>query len=577
MNQKTSIKDLKIMWKYLKTRKATLILYIILLLVNMIPQIAYGLLWGLTLQALVSKNMELFITMLLLLEGMNIFLSDILYIVRMRLYKTLEITFIKNVTKDLYHKMNCLPSEAFEKMGVGEFINRLSYDPEQIMSLLNQIIELFARGFVAIFAVVFAFSISLLLGIEIVIFGLIMGISSYIVYPKIKQKQKEINQERDQYVKKATENLSGIREIKALNIKKNTEKQLYKSIDYMFSHIKKSDNYKVNYRGLLGILYELLQFVIFLTCGYYFIQGHIVYSTFIMIENYLWRVDYVVSSLSELIINYNKVMVSIQRMNEILNNKLYADEKFGSVEVKDPVGVINFQNVYFKYYDEEKNILNGITMNLRPNQKIAIVGKSGNGKSTIFNLLLRYFDVTKGKILIDGIPIEDISEKSLRQMISIIRQDPFLFNRTLLENFQLVKPDVTLEEVRKVCKKAYIDDYIMSLPKQYDTMIGEGGINLSGGQKQRIAIARTLLLNTKIILFDEATSALDNESQNYIKKTMDELVKNHAVLIIAHRLSTIVDADEIHVIHKGKEIACGKHEELMEICSVYQTLYTSEQ
>lgn len=352
---------------------------------------------------------------------------------------------------------------------------------------------------------------------------------------------------------------------------------MYQSIDHMFSHIKKSDNYKVNYRGLLGILYEILQFVILLTCGYYFIQGHIIYSTYIMIQNYLWRIDYVVSSLSELIINYNKVMVSIQRMNEILNNKLYSDEKFGSVEVKDPVGVIDFQNVYFKYYDEEKNILNGITMNLRPNKKIAIVGKSGNGKSTIFNLLLRYFDATKGKILIDGIPIEDISEKSLRQMISIIRQDPFLFNRTLIENFQLVKPDVTLEEVREVCKKAYIDDYIMSLPQQYDTMIGEGGINLSGGQKQRIAIARTLLLNTKIILFDEATSALDNESQNYIKKTMDELVKNHTVLIIAHRLSTIVDADEIHVIHKGKEIACGKHEELMKNCPVYQTLYTSEQ
>ena len=147
---------------------------------------------------------------------------------------------------------------------------------------------------------------------------------------------------------------------------------------------------------------------------------------------------------------------------------------------------------------------------------------------------------------------------------------------TILENFQLVKPDVTLEEVREVCKKSYIDEYIMSLPEKYNTIIGEGGINLSGGQKQRIAIARTLLLNTKIILFDEATSALDNESQEYIKKTIDDLVKNHTVIIVAHRLSTIVDASVIHVIDKGKLSASGTHEELLEKSKVYQKLYSMD-
>ena len=141
---------------------------------------------------------------------------------------------------------------------------------------------------------------------------------------------------------------------------------------------------------------------------------------------------------------------------------------------------------------------------------------------------------------------------------------------------KLVKEDVSLEEVREYCKRAYIDDYIMSLPKGYDTVIGEGGINLSGGQKQRLAIARTLLLNTKIILFDEATSALDNESQEYIKKTIDDLVKDHTVIIVAHRLSTIVDADTIHIIEKGKLVGSGTHKELLESCKQYQNLYTAE-
>ena len=197
-------------------------------------------------------------------------------------------------------------------------------------------------------------------------------------------------------------------------------------------------------------------------------------------------------------------------------------------------------------------------------------------KVTLFNLLLRYFDTKEGSITIDDINITDLTEESLRKNISVIRQSPFLFNMSILDNFKIVKDNVTIEEVKEVCKKAYIDKYIESLPEKYDTIIGEGGINLSGGQKQRIAIARTLLLNTKIILFDEATSALDNESQEYIKKTIDSLVKDHTIIIVAHRLSTIVDADEIHVIDKGKLVASGKHEELMVKSDIYNKLYSTE-
>jgi ATP-binding cassette subfamily B protein len=191
-------------------------------------------------------------------------------------------------------------------------------------------------------------------------------------------------------------------------------------------------------------------------------------------------------------------------------------------------------------------------------------------------LLLRYFDANSGTIKINGINIKELTEKSLRDNISVIRQAPYLFNSTIMENFRIVKEDVTLEEVREVCKKAYIDDYIMSLPDKYETLIGEGGVNLSGGQKQRIAIARTLLKDTKVILFDEATSALDNESQEYIKKTIDDLVDTHTIIIVAHRLSTIMDADQIFVIDKGKVDSSGTHDELMKKSSIYKKLYSPE-
>ena len=295
-----------------------------------------------------------------------------------------------------------------------------------------------------------------------------------------------------------------------------------------------------------------------------------------MLETYIWRIDEVVESISDFGVSYNKVTVSLKRIGEIINNNLYEDEKFGSIHLNDCKGYIEFKNVKFRYTEKEDYTLKGLSLNIEPNKKVAVVGRSGNGKSTIFNLLLRYFDNNIGSIKLDGIDLKELDEESLRKHISIIRQTPFLFNQSIIDNFRFLRDDVTLEEVRDVCKRAYIDDYIMSLPNQYDTIIGEGGVNLSGGQKQRIAIARTLLLNTKVILFDEATSALDNESQEYIKKTIDDLVKDHTVVIVAHRLSTIVDADVINVIDKGKLAGSGTHNELLRTCKIYQNLYKNE-
>lgn len=568
--------NFKILWHYLKDEKPRLLLYMLLVLSSYLPVLFAAYFWGKALEFLILKDIMGFIKYLALWEGIYILLFAFLQIPRDKIYNYLEIKFIENVSMDLYKKIDCLPAKAFEDIGVGEFINRLYNDPDRVMELLAKLIKLICKALVVVAILILAFSISWVIGLEIVIFGIVMGYISTKYFPKIKKTQEQIKKQSDAYVKTATENITGIREIKSLGIKKNIEKSINGRLNALFTDTKKIKNHEVWYYGFNNLAYFTLQFVILLTCGYFFIQGKITYATFIMMEMYIWRIDEVVESISEFGVSYNKVTVSLKRIDEIIYNRLYEDEHFGKKTLVNNAGVIEFKNVKFKYSEDEDYTLNGLNLKVVPNKKIAVVGKSGNGKSTIFNLLLRYFDSTTGEILIDGINIKDLTEKSLRENISIIRQAPFLFNLTILENFKLVKPNVTLKEVRKYCKEAYIDDYIMSLPNKYNTVIGEGGINLSGGQKQRLAIARTLLLNTKIILFDEATSALDNESQEYIKKTINNLVKDHTIIIVAHRLSTIVDADIINIIDKGKLESSGTHEELLKTSKVYKNLYANE-
>ena len=570
------LKSFKILWNYLKKDKIKLFLYLFLVIITYIPALLSAFFWGLAVEYLINYQFIKFAIYLLAWSTLYILFYCVLQYPRERLYNILEINFIKRVSIDMYQKIQNLPSISFEEIGVGEFINRLYTDPDRIMELLSKLIRMICKSVVVIIILVISFKVSYILFLEIVIFAVIMGCISYKFFPKIKKTQEQIKKESDAYVKEATENITGIREIKSLGIKNNILNNVNKRINDLYINSSKQRKYEILYYCLNNLAYFILQFIILFTCGKLFIAGTLTFSLFSIIENYLWRIDEVVESLSDFGVSFNKVSVSLKRIDEILNNKLYKDEKYGNINLDEVKGNIEFKDVKFKYKNDEDYTLKGLNLKLETNKKIAIVGKSGNGKSTLFNLLLRYFDATTGEITLDGINIEDLTEKCLRNNISIIRQSPFLFNLSILDNFKLVKKDITLDDVRNVCKKAYIDDYIMSLPNGYETVIGEGGVNLSGGQKQRLAIARTLLLNTKIILFDEATSALDNESQKYIKKTIDNLVKDHTIIIVAHRLSTIIDADIINVIDKGKLVGSGTHKELLKNNKVYKTLYNTE-
>lgn len=490
------------------------------------------------------------------------------------LYKE-ESKLTRKLGFETYKKALNLPAVAYEKNSFGEIINRITNDADTLSFSFGRLLKMVSSLIASFIIIIYIFVNSWIVGIEILIIVLILLLIVKKYSPISKEIHKERKKEQDRFTSLTNESIRGIREIKTLGIKKN----LINSVTEIIKNIYKKSEDEINIQKSLNMktsfLKTILECGVFATCIILLYYNKTSLTFFVAMTYYIYRYTWLIEEINDFTQTYQKVNVSLSRVNDILENRLYKDETFGSKELPNIKGIIEFKNVTFSYPDEE-NILKNFNIKIEPNKKIAIVGASGQGKSTIFNLLTRIFDANEGEILIDNINIKDLKEDELRKHISIIRQEPFVFNRTIKENFELINENITLKQIRKCTKMAYLDDYIMSLPKKYDTILGEGGVNLSGGQKQRLSIARTLSKGSKIILFDEATSALDNNSQEYIKKTIDNLIKDHTIIIVAHRLSTIIDADIIYVVEKGRLLASGTHKELLKTNKIYKNLYETE-
>lgn len=566
--------NFKILINYFKPYKAKLIFMGIIVFIINFSSIFTGYLVGAGTESVINLSIKA----ALMYFGIYFIISLLSNIIEELVYNFLngiQMKISRTIGFDTYKKVMRLPAYAFEEMSSGEIINRVTNDTETVVGSIDRIMQVVSRLISSAIVLVYIFINSWIIGIEILVFLFIYAIFVKVFSKRIKECNKQVKEQNDKYTAIANESVRGIREIKTLGIAENISKNVLELIKELLDISKKELNINAFYNATSWILKSTLECGSFITCAILLYHGTCSLTFFIALTYYIYRFTWLIENITDFSKTYEKLSVAINRINEILGNTLYNDVSYGNIELDNPKGEIEFKNVTFNYKNERK-IFDDFNIKFEPNKFTAIVGSSGGGKSTIFNLLTRIFDCNKGHIYIDGIDIKKISEKSLRKNISIIRQEPFIFNKTILENFRLIDEDITLDKVRKFCKKAYIDDYIMSLPKKYDTLIGEGGVNLSGGQKQRLAIARTLLKESKIILFDEATSALDNESQEYIKESIDELSKDHTVIMVAHRLSTIIDADIIYVIKDGKVYAKGKHDELMKKCDYYKKLYTTE-
>lgn len=561
--------------KLIKEDRWRLIVSGILLFLCGLTGIFTGYLNGAAVEAITNSNINLAIMYLIMYFFIGVLIGTILSGLANSMLLKIESKLTRTLGFNTYKKALNLPAIAFEEMSSGEIINRITNDADSLSFTFGKMINMISSIVTALVILVYVFFNSWIVGLILIVFLIILYFIIKKYTPLLKDAHKERKTTQDSFTSLANESIRGIREIKTLGIKEQLIINAKKSIDDIFKVSKKEIDLETRFNIVISLLKEVLEVGVFIICIILLYYKQITLTFFIAMTYYIYRYMWFIECLNDFTETYQKVSVSLDRVNEILENQKFNDVVFGNTDIKNMKGIIKFKDVSFSYPNEEK-VLDDFNLIIEPNKKIAIVGASGQGKSTLFNLITRLFDANAGTISIDDVNILDISEECLRKNVSIIRQEPFIFNRTILENFKIIDENIKLKDVKKYVKEAYLDEYIESLPKKYDTLLGEGGVNLSGGQKQRLAIARTLAKNSKIILFDEATSALDNNSQEFIKKSIDNLVKNHTVVIVAHRLSTIIDADVIYVIDKGRVIASGTHNQLLTSCDYYKNLYKSE-
>lgn len=565
--------NLKKTWKYIKSAKMNLVGYGA---VSISEAIISAILPLLSAKVILNITNEV-INQLVISALVVFFIEIILYVMyyfKSFFYRRIYQKTLINIQKSLAKEILNLEIAEIDKNSSGLFIDRLNKDTQDIAGLFMEYtywISYIITNVGVLFTV-------FVLNKYLFVYALISSIVVFIINRKRITKQYEVQKElkvlQESKTGLTSELVRGIRDIKVLNANNTILKQINEKIE----ETTKKEVKIINIRNLYNYIENNTRAIsdlgfIIIGCFLYN-KTLLTIPTFVIIYNYQSKIKNLLTGMVQLSEYNKKFSVSANRVFEVIDNVKFKKEKFGNVEIKKLDGNIIFENVSFGY--DKTKIINDMSFEIKPNERIAFVGKSGAGKTTIFNLITRLYKSNKGKILLDGNNINDLTCSTIRDNMSIITQNPYIFNFSIKENLLMAKENATMKEIREACKMACIDDYIMSLPDKYNTMVGENGVILSGGQKQRIAIARALLMKTEIILFDEATSALDNETQSKIQKAINNLKGEYTILIVAHRLSTIIDSDRIFVVENGKIVDSGSHRELLKKSEIYKNLYNKD-
>lgn len=493
----------------------------------------------------------------------------------------LNMSIANSVVKDLrlltYKHLQSISIDFFiMKSTTGHTLAKLTNDLNNVLAMLNKSPSILITDTITMVGLIFVlfylsvkFALLSLVVLPIALFPI------YIFTKKLKHYSKKTQLEISNLYNNIQESISAIFVTQIFNQQEREIKNFENYNNKVFTAIKKFSCVEYLSSPVMEFIGAVGVAIIILLGGADVISGKWTPGGFFAFLTTALSFYQPLKRLSELNPVIQQGIISLERLSEILEQKPFISQPPHPVEVKF-IDKIEFKNVCFSYV-EDKIILKNISLEIKKGQKVAIVGPSGSGKSTILNLLLRFYDVEEGEILIDGVNIKNISLKNLRSLFGVVLQDTFLFNNTILYNLTYGNNNATIEEVINVTKMADIYEFINNLPEKFNTIIGERGATLSGGEKQRIAIARALLTNPEIFIFDEPTSALDAESEAVVLHTMKKIFSNKTVILITHRLNLVTDFDYIYVLSDGQIVEHGTHRELVLRNGFYKSLVELQQ
>ena len=572
-----TIKNIKKVYQYGKEYKKNLIGMIFAVISSTIIGIIVPLLTAKQIVYFTSSLWEQLLIISLVILGVQAYICFAAMFFTRRNSKYFQRGTMRKLQLKLGNEILKISQKDIDNNSSGMFIQRIIDDTEKMADFIGWGGLEHLRHILANIGALIA---TLIINRQVFLFYLLVSIILTVLYnEKTKKKGKKDVEFRNQ-----TENVSGlvgelvrgVRDIKMLNAKNSFVAKLDENI--ISQNQKRFEMAKVNmiYTYIIDTLKTIFEFILVVLLVYLVNNNTITIPIAIALFNYKSGImKLVMEHVSALLDQAKDFNISCERVFSIIDNNTFEKEKFGKKHLDNVNGNFEFKNVTFGY-DDNKDVLKDLSFKINSGEMVGFVGKSGAGKTTIFNLLCKMYDVRTGEILIEDSNIKELDEESIRGNITIISQSPYIFNLSIRDNLKLVKENLTDEEMYKACRLACLDEFIETLPNKYDTIVGESGVVLSGGQKQRLAIARALVQKTRIILFDEATSSLDNETQSKIQKAINNLKDEYTILIIAHRLSTLANCNRIMILEDGKITDQGTHLELLERNNTYQTLYKSE-
>ena len=474
---------------------------------------------------------------------------------------------------DMFNHLQTLPYKFYDNNETGKIMSRMTNDLNDISELAHHGPEnVIISGISFIAAFIYLTTINIWLTLIIFLCVPVLIIISMLVRKKMRDAFMESRRAVASINASLESSVSGIRVTKAFTNSKS-EKEKFETNNGAFVNARKKAYHAMGvFHSTSSFVTEIFNVVVLIAGGLFLYAGKIGlgdYTAFIVSINvFLAPVRQLIMFMEQ----YQNGVTGFKRFLEIMDTPPEKDAE-NAIELTDVKGEIRLENVTYAY-EGDKNVLKNMSLTVKQGDIFALVGPSGGGKTTICHLIPRFYQVEQGKIYVDGNDINNVTAESLRKNIGIVQQDVYLFNASIRDNILYGRPDATEEEIITAAKRANIHEYVMTLEKGYDTVIGERGVKLSGGQKQRLSIARVFLKNPPILILDEATSALDNTTEILIQQSLDELCKGRTTIVVAHRLSTVKNANEIAVVSGGEIVEQGNHEQLVEKNGVYANLYS---